>query len=407
MARTLSAQWIIVAVPGLGALAMFAVLAFGWVQTRRSAELLLRGEADLMLEQSSRFLRESEGPPTEALLRELVERERDRGLTFVAMLRPEGSVIAASEAAPPELGQALQGAPGDARIISGQGWVRSRPLPRRPPPGGPGGPTLVVRFEPKWVTQVQRSARATLLAGVLGALGLLALSLFSRRLLRSRDEALLELSQERRLASLGTMSAVVAHELRNPLATLKGHAQLLVEFLAAQPREQAQAQLVVDSAWRLERLSTSLLELARTGSVAREESSPVELVRAAVSTFDAAATQLEVNAAPQHWSLDPVRFQQVIINLVENGLQAAPGKPVVVRVGGERGRLIIEVNDRGPGVPLAERERIFEAFVTNKVKGIGLGLALARQVVALHGGTLAVSDAPGGGACFRVELPRG
>jgi len=64
------------------------------------------------------------------------------------------------------------------------------------------------------------------------------------------------------------------------------------------------------------------------------------------------------------------------------------------------------VRDHGPGVPLSDRERVFEPFVTTRVTGVGLGLAISRQVVALHGGTLTVHDAPGGGACFRTTIPR-
>jgi signal transduction histidine kinase len=68
--------------------------------------------------------------------------------------------------------------------------------------------------------------------------------------------------------------------------------------------------------------------------------------------------------------------------------------------------LVVEVRDDGPGVPLAERERIFEPFVTTRVTGTGLGLSIARKLVELHGGRLSLLDRTAGGACFRVELPR-
>ena len=71
----------------------------------------------------------------------------------------------------------------------------------------------------------------------------------------------------------------------------------------------------------------------------------------------------------------------------------------------EGGRLVIEVADHGPGVPAEDRDKIFEPFFTGKTQGTGLGLAIARRVVELHGGTIAVDDAPGGGALFRVEIP--
>jgi len=76
-----------------------------------------------------------------------------------------------------------------------------------------------------------------------------------------------------------------------------------------------------------------------------------------------------------------------------------------VRLAQEAATLVVEVRDTGPGVPLEDRERIFEPFVTTRTTGVGLGLAIARQVVALHGGTLSVVAAKGGGACFRAVVP--
>ncbi len=264
---------------------------------------------------------------------------------------------------------------------------------------------MLVQFEPRLVAQVDRAANATLLAGALGALGLLLLGALAMRLLRRNEDSLHRLEQERRLASMGTMSAVVAHELRNPLAALKGHAQLLVEALEPLPREKAQAERVVEAAWRLERLSASLLELARTGTLTREEVAPADLVRAAIAPFDAARIRVDDSRSPSRWSLDPVRFQQVVSNLVDNALQSTASGAVEVRVAFEEDRLVVDVRDHGPGVPAADRERIFEPFVTTRAKGVGLGLAVARQVVALHQGTLDVVDAPGGGACFRIRIP--
>jgi len=407
--RRLRSQWVVV-LPGLGALAMFAVMLVGWAQTRRSAELLLRGEGDLLLDRVQRSLREADEFPGNDVLARVLEGVQPPGMKYLAMVRPDGAVLASAGTPPEGFEEARRFHPGAPQRRGALAWVRSRPLPGPgfpPPRGGPPGrgPSLLIAFEPHLATQLDRTALATLLAGSLGALGLLALSVFARRLLAGRDEALQRLEHERRLASLGTMSGVVAHELRNPLASLKGHAQLLVESLE-EPKQKAQAQHVVDAAWRLERLSASLLELARTGSLTREMTDPAVLVRAALAQFEAQRTRLEVSAAPARWSLDPVRFQQVVTNLVDNALQASPPEALVeLRVAQVHEALIIEVRDHGAGVPASERERVFEPFVTTRIKGVGLGLAIARQVVALHGGTLTVDDAPGGGACFRITVP--
>lgn len=450
-------RWLVVALPGVGALVMLLVLSLGWVQTRNSADLILRGEAALLVERVGRAVRELPTPPTDDALRSVVAAEKRAGLLFVAAVGQDGVAIARSGPDPsaPEEMAALR--PGDFRRDGNRAWARSQRLgagpprgdsrpprddagpehredgrpprddarpprgddrpprddrrpprgDRPPPPQGPRQPdvSVLVLFEPHLVSQVDRAGRATLLAGVLGALGLLLLGALANRLLRRNEEATRRLEQERHLASLGTMSAVVAHELRNPLAALKGHAQLLVESLESQPREKAQAQRVVDAAWRLERLSGSLLDLARTGTLAREAASPASLVKASVAPLDPSRVRIDESRAPARWSLDPIRFQQVVMNLVENGLQTAGDGAVEVRIAEEGGHLVVEVRDHGPGVPPADRERIFEPFVTTRARGIGLGLAVARQVVALHGGTLLALDAPGGGALFRIEIP--
>ncbi len=442
--RTGLARGLAVAIPGVGAMVMLAVLSLGWVRTRSAADLILRGEASLLVERVARAVRDTPGQATDGALQAVLEGEARAGLVFVAALDRDGEVVARSGAAPAGMDEATRLRPGDFLRDGSRAWFRSQRIgggpsrprdderppwdgdrprrdPDRPPrdgdrPSRPDRPpprqgerqpdvSLLVLFEPHLVGQIDRAGRATLVAGVLGALGLLLLGAIANRLLRRNEEALSRLERERRLASLGTMSAVVAHELRNPLAALKGHAQLLVEALEAQPREKAQAQRVVDAAWRLERLSGSLLELARTGSLSREDASPASLVAAAVAPLDASRVRVDASRAPERWSLDPLRFQQVVTNLVENGLQADDRGPVEVRVARESGRLVVEVRDRGPGVPAADRERIFEPFVTMRARGVGLGLAVARQLVALHGGSLVALDAPGGGALFRMEIP--
>jgi two-component system sensor histidine kinase HydH len=395
---------------------MLGVTVVAALQIWRSADLLLRGEADTLLEDARHILREA-NDPSPANLREIVERGAKKGLQYIAAVRVDGEVLAESGSRPEEWDPGLRLRGGESLRHGAVAWARSRPLPetfghlsamnddagrgRRPPPHAV---TLLICFEPRLVRQVDRAATVAVVAGLLGALGLFALSLLARRFLRDRDEALTRLEKERRLGSMGTMSGVVAHELRNPLAALKGHAQLLVEALAQQPQAKLQAERVVDAAWRLERLSASLLELARTGAISRSEVSPAELVRNAVSELDTGRIHIDDAPAPPRWSVDPVRFAQVVRNLVENALQAAATE-VEVHLGLENSRLIVEVRDHGPGVPASERERIFEPFVTTRTKGVGLGLAIARQVVLLHGGSLAVFDADGGGARFRAEIP--
>jgi two-component system sensor histidine kinase HydH len=201
------------------------------------------------------------------------------------------------------------------------------------------------------------------------------------------------------------MSAVLAHEIRNPLASLKGNAQLLAASLADSERHGAKARRVVDEAVRLESLTADLLEYVRTGELHRREVSPAALLREAVDAVDPAAISLDSVGAGAGWTLDPERMRQVLVNLLENAVAA--GAPVRASVREEGARLHFVIQDSGPGVPPSERERIFEPFHTTRTRGTGLGLAVARRVVEQHGGSISVENAAAGGAVFSVVLPRG
>jgi two-component system sensor histidine kinase HydH len=197
---------------------------------------------------------------------------------------------------------------------------------------------------------------------------------------------------------------VLAHEIKNPLASLKGNAQLLARMLPGGDKPRAKADRVVDEAMRLEQLTNDLLQFVRTGTIQRAPVDPAALVRDAASSVapDGAVT-VDATGAPATWSLDAGRIRQVVINLLDNALAAGP--PVVIAVRAGRGQLILEVTDRGPGVSDDDRDRIFEPFFTGKTQGTGLGLAICRRVIELHGGAIAVYPNPGGGAMFRAEIP--
>jgi two-component system sensor histidine kinase HydH len=208
------------------------------------------------------------------------------------------------------------------------------------------------------------------------------------------------------------MSAVLAHEIRNPLASLKGHAQLLVEELRAEvppepARSRARAERVVAEAVRIEQLCGGLLEFVRTGAIARAPVDPGQLARAAIAEIGVPIA-LELAEAPARWSLDAGRMQQVLCNLLRNAVESSPEPgTVLLRVRSGRDRLCFEVCDRGPGVPEAARERIFAPFVTGRTRGTGLGLTVARRIVEAHGGDLSVTDRAGGGAVFTATIAPG
>jgi two-component system sensor histidine kinase HydH len=116
---------------------------------------------------------------------------------------------------------------------------------------------------------------------------------------------------------------------------------------------------------------------------------------------------LDVGAAPPTWHLDAARVEQVLINLIENALSVTPGtERIEATVSVDGDALVYTVRDHGPGVPVGERGRIFEPFHTTKLRGTGLGLPVAKRIIDLHHGRIDVVDADGGGALFRVYLPR-
>ncbi len=134
--------------------------------------------------------------------------------------------------------------------------------------------------------------------------------------------------------------------------------------------------------------------------------SPADVLAAAARDVDGSRLELASGAAPATWSLDPHLLQQALGNLLRNALQASrDGDPAGAEIRQENGELVFRVWDLGEGVPKADRERIFEPFYTTRTRGTGLGLAVARRIVTLHGGRIEVEDREGGGAVFRVALP--
>ena len=214
--------------------------------------------------------------------------------------------------------------------------------------------------------------------------------------------------REQQLAALGEMSAVMAHEIRNPLTSLKGHAQLLVEYLPEGEKTKAKAERVVHEAKRLEHLSSQLLDFVRMGSLELSEVEPIAMLQDVAAMFDASKFVWETKRAPRQWQMDETRIRQVVANLLQNAIQSSPEeeKKVTIQVTQEGQQLRIAVRDQGPGVPEKDLQNIFTPFYTTRLHGTGLGLAVASRWVELHQGTLSVSNLAEQGAEFVVCLPQ-
>lgn len=399
-----------------GGLVASAVVHFAGA--RRLGTTLARGQAEAFFASVRQSFRSER--PSDATMAAVLAEHASSGLRYIAIVHGDEVVAEAGTSS-----GTLTRLPRDGELQHVGDRVRMAgppPAPRghsRPPRGPPGErrlkrpakrpralgpPQLVVEFDPLESKQLVARARMHLGLAVAATLLLILVAfVFVRQQARAQAAAAL-VDRQHHLAALGELSAVLAHEIRNPLAALKGHAQLLVE-LAGDEASERRAGRVVKEALRLELLTNSLLDFARSGRVDAEPLDPRSVVVSAVEATVPERVDVDVSGAPERWSLDGIRVGQVIENLVRNALQAAPEERVDVRLFQRGDTLSLEVEDRGPGVPAEDREQVFEPFQTKKLHGTGLGLAVARRIVELHGGMIEVEAGPDGGALFRVSFP--
>jgi two-component system, NtrC family, sensor histidine kinase HydH len=216
-----------------------------------------------------------------------------------------------------------------------------------------------------------------------------------------------------RLASLGRLAAGVAHEIRNPLSSIKGFAQYFVKRFHGQPEEQGYASVMVREVDRLNRVITDLLDFAGPKEPHRE---PHSLEAIAEQALKLLAPDLEARKVAVVKDYEPGlpavpvdrdRISQVFINLLLNALESREeggeirlglhrcGPPVAVE---------ISITDTGVGIPEGDLEKVFEPFFSRKKKGTGLGLAIVHQIVESHRGDIRVESQPGKGTTFRIRL---
>ena len=208
----------------------------------------------------------------------------------------------------------------------------------------------------------------------------------------------------------------VSHDLRSPLTAISAAGEA-VGSPSLSPEERAEmAAVIQEETKRLARLVDNLLDLSRLQAGAaephREWTSIDELIRAAVTDVGAGpeAFALSIDRDMPLVSVDPVQMERAFVNVLENARRYAGGHPVSVRARAVRRVVIVRVVDRGPGIPPAQLERVFEPFyragtTTSGHRGSGLGLAIARGFTVANAGSLHVESLPGQGATFVFELP--
>jgi len=225
-----------------------------------------------------------------------------------------------------------------------------------------------------------------------------------------RDQA----ERAQRLAVLGQLATGLAHEIRNPLSSISGSVEMVREGNALSPEDRRLLGIVISEVERLDSLVTTMLQVGRPSQIQTESldlraiaSEVVAVARGEATASNGLHIDVVGPEEPIMVTVDPDRMRQVVWNLVKNAVQASPHRgKVEVRTGRDAsGRAFLEVADEGPGIGAAHRERLFDMFYSGRSHGVGLGLALVKQIVDQHGGRIEVIDRDGAGTCFRMTFP--
>jgi len=231
-----------------------------------------------------------------------------------------------------------------------------------------------------------------------------------------------ELIASERMAALGTMAGMLAHDFRGPMTVIRGYAEAMAEDPAAPADVRERALLITRMVDRLERMTTETLDFARGGRRLARRSMPLpQLLDELAAGVQAEVPTVQVTRdfkvpADAVAALDVDKLRRVVGNIAANARDAMGGQGRLhlaaelvpsADAGDAASQLVLTVADEGPGVPPEIRERLFEPFVTRgKKSGTGLGLAVARRFVEDHGGTLELLP-QGPGARFRIAMPLG
>jgi signal transduction histidine kinase len=224
-----------------------------------------------------------------------------------------------------------------------------------------------------------------------------------------RDQA----EQAQRLAVLGRLATGLAHEIRNPLSSISGSVEMVREGPGLSPEDARLLGIVISEVERLNALVTTMLQIGRPSQLEPQSvdlrtiaSDVAAVARGETSTSNGLRIEEEMPEHPLIVTVDRDRMRQVVWNLVKNAVQASPHRgTVTVRTGlDERDRAFLEIADEGPGIGVAQRERLFDMFYSGRSHGVGLGLALVKQIVDQHRGAIEILDREVG-ACFRITLP--
>ncbi len=216
-----------------------------------------------------------------------------------------------------------------------------------------------------------------------------------------------------RLATLGRLAAGLAHEIRNPLSSISGSVEMVASSPDLAEEDRKLLSMVLEESERLASLVSTMLDVAQPREPARTRIDLLKVLDEVASMASRGlgrATDVEIklseDSVPISVFADEGQIRQVVWNLVKNAVQASSaGQSVVLRCKEEGGSAILEVADSGSGIDQASRGKLFEAFYSGRAQGVGIGLALARQIVRAHDGEIEFDSQVGEGTTFRVTFP--
>lgn len=267
-------------------------------------------------------------------------------------------------------------------------------------PGGRAGPQMRLRLQPAPALGRDSSlARFVLAGGFASAIALVGLAVVAARGLAERGQREAAEADARRLATVARAGAGLAHRLRNPLAVVKGTAQLLEERVPEAERERASR--IVAASGRMETILSRLLDFARPPAPEPTTFDLAALAREVASRAEGVVVRA---TSPVVVKADREHVETILEELLANARAFDPGGTIEVAVVLRDGQARLEVADRGPG-PQLDAEGAFEPYVTSRPDGTGLGLAIVRALAAANGGSASLEARAGGGGVASLELP--
>lgn len=228
---------------------------------------------------------------------------------------------------------------------------------------------------------------------------------------RRETETRLQLERSQKLSLVGQVAAGVAHELKNPLASIKGAVEIIADDSTSDQDRGEFRNILLREIKRMDGTVSEFLEFARPKPVQLERLDLSELVRASTRQIEAQAAKAGILLREEIESGlivagDREKLHQLALNLLLNAIQASPsGSELEVSLRRDAKQALVNVRDHGEGIAAADLERIFEPFYTTRASGSGLGLPIVRSIVEAHDGTIEVMSVPGQGTTAAVRIP--